>query len=155
MFDSIHLRMAMDVDAGAISRLIVSYSPVAPGTPGWEPFFHSISRTGILERLAQPEYCFVVAVQDGQVAGVIAMRANEQVVFLFVQQECHGLGVGRKLWDKMQAQALERGHPGPFFVNADPRAVAFYERLGFVVSGDAMLSLGIACIPMKHGGEGH
>lgn len=153
MFDSIHLRMAMDADADAISRLIVSYSPVAAGTPGWEPFFHSISRAGILERLAQPEYCFVVAVQNEQVAGVIAMRASQHVTFLFVQQECHGQGVGRKLWHKMRAQALELGHSGPFFVNADPRAVPFYERLGFVVSGDTKLSLGIACVPMTHGGE--
>ena len=152
MSDSIHLRMATGVDADAISRLIVPYSPVAPGTPGWEPFFHSISRTGIEERMAQPEYCFFVAVQDEEVAGVIATRDDQHITFFFVQQLCHGKGVGRQLWTKMRTQALERGYAGPFFVNADPRAVPFYERLGFIVSGDPTLSLGIPCIPMSHAG---
>jgi GNAT superfamily N-acetyltransferase len=143
-----HLRLAIESDADAISNLIVSHSPVAPGTPGWEPFFYSISTDGILERLAQPDHCFVVAVQDGAVAGVIATRDHQHVTFFFVQQLCHGKGIGRQLWDTMQVLALEKGHAGPFFVNADPRAVPFYERLGFVVSGDQKLSLGIACIPM-------
>lgn len=148
MVDGTHLRLAIDADAHAISDLIAPHSPVAPGAPGWEAFLYSISCAGILERLSQPGHCFVVAVEDGAVVGVIAIRSWRNISLFFVRQQYHGKGVGRKLWGKMLALALENGHAGPFFVNADPRAVAFYERLGFVVNGDQTLSHGIACIPM-------
>lgn len=149
MSDTLHLRPAVPADADAISGLITSYSPFPPGAPGSAAFFRSISGPAILERLAEPDYRFVVALDDERaIAGVIAMRGGRHIAFFFVQRRWHGKGVGRRLWDQMVALAAEGGHPGPFFVNADPRAVPFYERLGFAVSGAQTLSLGVACIPM-------
>lgn len=142
------LRPAIDADADAISALITSYSPFAPGTPGREPFFESISRAAMRERLAQPGYRFVVALQDDELVGVIALRGGRQVAFFFVREDSHGKGVGRRLWDAMLALAREAGHAGPYGVNADLLAVPFYERLGFVVSGEQTQSLGVPCIPM-------
>lgn len=142
-------RPAMPADAGAISRLITSYSPFAPGTPGRDAFFHSISAQGILERLARPEYRFLVALREGEIAGVISMRDWRHVAFLFVDQASHGQGIGRALWDDMRALALAAGHAGPFLVNADLNAVPFYQRLGFAVCGGQAQSLGVACMPMS------
>lgn len=151
MSDTFQLRPAVPADADAISRLITSFSPFAPGTPGREAFFCSISCAGIGERLADPDYRFVVAADgDGAIAGVIALRGGQHVAFFFVQRRCHGMGVGRRLWNMLQAVAVKRGHAGPFFVNADVLAVPFYERLGFAVSGAQTLSLGVPCIPMMY-----
>jgi GNAT superfamily N-acetyltransferase len=148
MTDFPQLRPAMAADADAISQLITSYSPFAPGTPGREAFFYSISSAGILERLDDPAYRFVVADDAGAMAGVIAMRGGQHVAFFFVHQQYHGKGLGRRMWGKMLALALEGGKAGPYFVNADLLAVPFYERLGFAVSGAQTLSLGVPCVPM-------
>lgn len=55
---------------------------------------------------------------------------------LFVEPDSMGLGVGRLLVGDVAARAIATG-ANRVNVTANPRAVGFYERLGFRVTGEA------------------
>jgi GNAT superfamily N-acetyltransferase len=143
------MRPATEDDAAAISLLICSYSPFAPGTPDAEAFLYSISEAGVRERLRDPEHRFLVVMEEGALAGVASLHKDGKIGVFFVARQHHGRGVGRQLWDALYAGAALQGDAGPFRVNADPQAVPFYEQLGFRISGPQTTSLGVACIPMQ------
>jgi putative acetyltransferase len=72
---------------------------------------------------------WVAEVQD-QLVGFIALL-GENVGGLFVDPAHQGRGIGRRLLD--HARDLRRGHLTVEVFAANPRALAFYERYGFVL----------------------
>ena len=58
-----------------------------------------------------------------------------EIYDLFVEPDAMGLGVGRRLWDKLEAVA--RGMAvAAIGIDADPNAVGFYEHMGARVIGE-------------------
>ena len=55
---------------------------------------------------------------------------------LFVEPDSMGLGVGRLLVEDVAARAATEG-ANRVMVTANPRALGFYERLGFRITGEA------------------
>ena len=62
---------------------------------------------------------------------------------LFVEPERMRTGIGRRLVDDAKRIARERG-ASRIDVVANPQAVAFYERVGFVTTGEAATRFGLA-----------
>ncbi len=62
---------------------------------------------------------------------------------LFVEPDSMRLGVGRLLVEDLAARAMREG-ASRVMVTANPRALGFYERLGFRISGAASTQFGPA-----------
>ncbi len=75
----------------------------------------------------------------GRVLGFFDLRpeaGTAEVEALFVEPDCQGAGVGRALWDKLEARAAALG-TRRIGVDSDPAAVPFYLRMGMEPAGEA------------------
>ncbi|RZJ15296.1 MAG: GNAT family N-acetyltransferase [Acidovorax sp.] len=143
------IRPATTGDAAAISRLILSlarFFTVDPGGRGAEDFLLSLQPDAVAARLASASFKTWVAVADGSdVAGVIVVRGGHHIFHLFVAEAFQAQGGARALW----RHVLPHLPPGArVTVNATLFAHGFYERMGFVATGPAVQTAGIAFIPM-------
>jgi GNAT superfamily N-acetyltransferase len=88
-----------------------------------------------------------VAEQSGVVVGfAVLLEPTEGVCELdglFVEPGSMGTGVGRRLIDDAIRIATERG-ASRIEVDANPQAVGFYERMGFIALGEARTRFGPA-----------
>lgn len=94
-------------------------------------------------------YRYHVAEEDGELAGVIAIRDNCHLYHLFVSERFQGRGLARRLWTLAKAVCLDAGNPGVFTVNSSCYAVGVYEKFGFVRQSEAIDISGVISIPMK------
>ncbi|MDV7104894.1 GNAT family N-acetyltransferase [Vibrio sp. TH_r3] len=87
----------------------------------------------------------VKAVIDGQIVGYGAFRNGNYLTHLFVSKSCQGYGIGKALLTYLlnNTAAIEVN------LRSSVNAVSFYERNGFVVSGDESELNGIRFIPMR------
>jgi GNAT superfamily N-acetyltransferase len=145
------VRVASPADAKRIGALIQALSKpflVSPSGEGAEPFLASIGEAAIEGYISSPNFVYLVADCEGELAGVVALRDNSHLFHLFVAQRFQGRGWGRQLWQVVESAARQAGNPGRFTVNSSLNAVPVYERFGFVVSGPAVQTHGIAFQPM-------
>jgi N-acetylglutamate synthase-like GNAT family acetyltransferase len=88
-----------------------------------------------------------VAEQDGAIAGFAALLAPDagacELDGLFVEPDRMRHGVGRRLIEDARRIAGQKGATR-IDVVANPQAVAFYERVGFVRTGEAETQFGPA-----------
>jgi N-acetylglutamate synthase-like GNAT family acetyltransferase len=88
-----------------------------------------------------------VAEQDGVVVGFSALLERRgdacELDGLFVEPGRMRTGIGRRLLEDAQRTARERGATR-IEVVANPQAVAFYEAVGFIRSGEAQTRFGPA-----------
>jgi ribosomal protein S18 acetylase RimI-like enzyme len=94
-------------------------------------------------------YRYHVAEEDGELAGVAAVRDNSHLYHLFVSERFQGQGLARRLWEIAKTASLSAGNPGVFTVNSSRYAVSMYENFGFVRQSEEVNCLGVICIPMK------
>lgn len=147
-----HIRPATPADAAAISALILGVSPsftLRPDGEGAEVFLATLTPEAIGGCLASPDYAYLVAEEDGALAGLVGMRESRHLYHLFVAPAFQGRGLSRRLWEAAMAAALRAGNPGEFTVNSSPYAVPIYERFGFVPTHPRIEQHGIAWVPMK------
>lgn len=94
-------------------------------------------------RATYPDAEFLVVEVDGEPAGRLSVNRSitDLVVIDIALLPAHrGRGVGTELMQRLLADARQRGVPVRLHVDvANPRAEAFYQRLGFRVVGDAGL----------------
>lgn len=147
-----HIRPATPDDAECISALIVRLSPtftLHPDGAGAEEFFAKVTPQVIREYLASPEYAYLVAEEEGSLAGVVGVRGNGHLFHLFVEPALQGRGLSRRLWEMAMDAALRAGNPGEFTVNSSLYAEPIYRRYGFVPTGPRVETDGIAFVPMR------
>lgn len=147
-----HIRPATVGDAAVISALILGVSrffTLHPDGEGAEAFLATVSAEAIGGYLASPAYAYLVAEEEGVLAGVVAVRDNTHLYHLFVAPAFHGRGLARQLWGAARDAALRAGNPGEFTVNSSIYAIPVYERFGFVPTGPRLEQNGIAFLPMK------
>ncbi|TWI62148.1 acetyltransferase (GNAT) family protein [Pseudoduganella lurida] len=150
--DNLTFRPATPEDAPAIAALIMALMPFLtqhPSGKGAEQFMASVGIDGQRRYLAQERYRYHVAMEDGLLAGIVAMRDNAHLFHLFVSESLHGKGLGRRLWELARDEAIALGNPGSFTVNAAVRVMAMYRHLGFVPEGEPVAHDGIVDVPMR------
>jgi len=99
-----------------------------------------------LRKLIRERNRFLIARHQGELAGAVAMREEDQHVFLlFVAGQFRHLGLGKKLMDQLVStiQGEKR-----ISLNSSLYARAFYERLGLTATGPVENKKGVAFIPM-------
>ena len=147
-----HIRPATPEDAAAISALVMGVSPsftLRPDGEGAEIFLATLTPGAFGGYLSSPDYAYLVAEEDGALAGVIGIRENRHLFHLFVAAAFQGRGLSRRLWETARDAALRAGNPGEFTVNSSMYAVPVYERFGFVPTDPRVEQHGIAWLPMK------
>ena len=153
---SLVLRPATPDDAPAIAALVRPLAQafvVDPQSDEAAPFWASVDEAGQRRYLASDRYRYTVALEaDGALAGFIALRDGRHLFHLFVAPAWQRQGLATRLWQHGRAQALASpGLPQPavFTLNASLPAVGFYQRLGFMAEGDAVIANGIRFQPMR------
>ena len=149
---SLEIRLAHPDDAAAIAALVcalASYALADPSRPeDAADFFAGITETSFDALLRDPRFRFHVAVDHDELVAIVAMRDDTHLYHLFVAEDRHGQGLGKRLWHVAKDDTMARGHDGPFTVNASLWAVPVYERFGFVPTDTVQTANGVAFVPM-------
>ncbi len=85
----------------------------------------------------------LLATGNGLVVGFIAFKRGNHLSLLFVRKEFAGQGIGRELFTRCSVDLDE------ITVNSSDLAVGFYQRVGFIQTGDRFFNNGIWATPMK------
>ena len=122
---------------------------LSPDGAGAEPFLESISEPAIRGYVSANNFLYLVAEDEGELAGVIALRDNSHIYHLFVALPHQRKGLGRSLWLLVKQAALQGGNGGRFTINSSLNAVPVYERFGFIPIGPKVEKHGVAFMPMQ------
>jgi GNAT superfamily N-acetyltransferase len=115
---------------------------------GVESFQDFITDTMLHRMFVIGAYQLFGAYQDGKMVGMISLRNETHISLLFVDENYHRHGIGRRLIDYVSEYVHnEEGHH-MLTVNAAPYATGFYHRIGFVDTGTVQESDGITYTPM-------
>ena len=88
---------------------------------------------------------FYGATHNQELIGVIATRNNgNHIALLFVKEEYHKQGIGRKLFQTV----LDLSTENKMTVNSSPYAIGFYRKVGFLPDRDEQVIDGIRFTPM-------
>lgn len=146
------IRAATPDDAQRIGTLVrelaVKYITHEFSEEGAGRLLESMSEAAIRSYL-ESGYRYHLAEENGELAGVIAIRDNCHLYHLFVSERFQGRGLARRLWEVARAVCLDAGNPGVFTVNSSRYAVGLYEKFGFVRQSEAVDISGVISIPMK------
>ncbi|MBD2356108.1 GNAT family N-acetyltransferase [Tolypothrix sp. FACHB-123] len=85
----------------------------------------------------------LIAIENQIVVGFIAFRRGNHLSLFFVRRDFAGKGIGRELFTRC-SNGLDK-----ITVNSSDLAVGFYQKLGFIQSGDRFFKNGVWATPMK------
>ena len=154
MRSSVIIRRATIEDTGPISELLTALAEeFIVGDLPEEGQLHlraHLEAGQMGTRLASPEYRFLVAEDGDAIAGVVAIRGNAHLHYLFVAKALQRTGLARQLWEVARDDAIRTGNSsGRFTVNASRYAVPAYERLDFRCLGPVQQANGVQYQPME------
>jgi GNAT superfamily N-acetyltransferase len=92
----------------------------------------------------EDRFLSVKAVSDGRLLGFAALRDGNYLTHLFVSQSSQGLGLGRQLLNFL----LSTTDVKEVSLRSSVNAAGFYERNGFVATGEETEFNGIRFVPM-------
>ena len=147
----VQYRRATEDDAADLSALLrtVAARFVVPdfAAAAGERFLAETGPEAIVELQRAGGFCFS-ADAGNDCVGMIGVRDNSHIKYLFVAGDWHGRGIGRQLVALAVAEMRGNGHAGPVTVNASDFAIEVYRRLGFRVVAPREERNGIVSTPM-------
>lgn len=115
---------------------------------GVKEFYDFISDNNIYKMFLIGEYRLWVAELDGEIVGMISVRARHHISLLFVDEKFHRHGIGRDLIYTVADFVSE--HKENFVtVNASPYGVDFYHAVGFKDTREEYIDSGMRITPMR------
>ncbi len=132
-----NIRLARPAEAAVVTSL--AYRSKASN--GYDAAFMAACRAELTfdaRSLARGE-TWLCADAAGRILGFFDLRREgetAELTALFVEPDCKGRGVGRALWETLEARAAALG-AGRTRVDSDPAAVPFYLRMGLEPAGEA------------------
>lgn len=147
-------RPALVDDAGHISDLMTGLAAdfITPefSDEGRDHLLAQFTVPRMAARLSSDDYRFHVAEDGAVLAGVVAIRGNTHLCYLFTARAYQRAGLARRLWVLARDEAVRAGNTnGRFTVNASRFAVLAYERLGFRRAGERQEVDGVRFQPME------
>ena len=110
-----------------------------------------IENDSFKEGIRQGIFKMLVAVDNGDIVGVMTLRNESHIMLAFVQKEYHKQGIGRTLFiHALQEICTTNDSISAITVNSSPYGVGFYEKLGFDATEKEQEKHGIRYIPMKY-----
>ncbi|MDJ0473037.1 GNAT family N-acetyltransferase [Pantoea eucalypti] len=136
------IRAAIESDATGISELIHSVSikcnfSEAEPCPHW--FIESIKPDVLKPLIVADDYLWLIAVERGEVTGVLTLFEGNLVKYFFVHPKFHRQGVARALWQQVAPMLRSE-----ISVRSSLFAVPFYEKLGFKRVGEVKFFNGVS-----------
>ncbi len=111
---------------------------------GWtQEYLDSLTEESFLEQLKAEKkegwVCYLHTTKDVPDAMVSVSHKTGQVEHLFVAEAARGKGIGQKVLDFARKKLEEHEHPTLTVLNTNSRAIALYWRMGWRVTGKAMI----------------
>ncbi len=102
-----------------------------------------VSVRGSIETIASESHSqiYLIACINDTIVGIAAVKDNE-VAKLFVDPECHSLGIGEKLFNVAQKIIVENGYNEMIAGVIAQSAIGFYEKMGMFKYGEKELNTG-------------
>jgi GNAT superfamily N-acetyltransferase len=148
----LRMRLAHADDAPAIARLArrVARRWIMPGQPPVAALaLDDALSARVIRAKIQVGQRFHLAFVGDALAGIAAVRNDNHVFQFFVGTRHQGRGIGRRLWNRLRADAIRRAGTRVFTLNAAAGAVPIYLRLGFLHNRHAPPPQGkIIAVPM-------
>lgn len=117
-------------------------------SPGGAAHFRAYAEA-LPERISSENHFALVAVDDGELVGIIELRDCHHCTLFFVKARFHGQGIGRWLFEEAVAHARAKvPHLSSVEVHSSPYAVPVYRKLGFKNTDTLQDSDGIIYQPM-------
>lgn len=152
----ISIRKGKKQDAAQVSSLLLELSKEFIvgefSESGKQHFLGEFTVEKIAEKMSADNFRFHLAEDNGGLIGVVAVRDNKHLYYLFVAKSHQKQGLSRALLERAKSESLPFNDSGVFTVNASNYAVKAYERLGFVLKGTTQETNGVLYIPMETGG---
>lgn len=149
---SITIRKAKMSDSKTISDLITRNAQSLLQddfeNDGLDFFLNTVNHRAIKDYMEQG-FSYLVAQQEDDIVGVIAMKDYSHMFHLFVDKVHHNKGIAKQLWQAIYEQSLERGNRGTFTLNSTSYALPVYERWGFLTTDEQQSRHGIRYTPMQ------
>lgn len=150
---TISYRMLKPGEESAVASLVIDVFNefVAPlfAEEGIEEFNRYTSAEDIAGRIDNGNMLLVAEAED-EIVGIIEVRENNHVGWLFVDKRFQRTGVGRHLLKRAVELCRQRDHTvNRIPVNSSPNAVAAYRRFGFHAIEDEKTVNGIRHTPME------
>ena len=115
---------------------------------GVKEFYDFISDNGIYKMFLIGEYRLWVAKLEGEIVGMISVRAKRHISLLFVDDKHQRMGIGRDLVYTAAEYMNENGEKFAT-VNASPYGVPFYHAIGFKDTREEYVDSGMRITPMR------
>lgn len=149
---SVEIRDMVDSDRDSVCQLILDLFDEFIG-PGYSERgcrrFHRGTHKQVRRDYWQEGGFRKLAFSDGELIGVIGVRDNTHVHWLWVRRDWHRRGVARLLMRiAVDTILLRTPQADRLTLNASPYAVEAYKRLGFRAAGHEHINKGIVSTPM-------
>lgn len=134
------LKEEMEAALDLVWRVFLEYEAPNYSEEGIKEFKRSIDDLSWIE-----ERDFYGAYEDNKILGVIATKDFSHIALFFVDGKYHKQGIGRKLYNKVEAL----NDKAFFTVNSSPYAHEVYKHLGFIDTDVEQCVSGLKFYPMK------
>lgn len=153
MQDEIVIRKAVMADweetMAMAWRTFLKFEAKDYGIEGVDNFRNFISDPLLRRMFLLGTYHMYVAVHRSKIIGMVSLRDKNHISLLFVDEEYHKRGIGRKLIDTMGTFAKEEYGKEEITVNAAPYGLGFYKKIGFISTSPLLTNGGISYTSMK------
>lgn len=153
--DELEIRPAHVADADATIALVLRTFDefIAPdySEEGVATFYAAITADNLVAAIDDGDI-ILLGLVDGILAGVVRVRDQTHISWLYVDKPYQSRGIGRQLITTAASQIGVR-HPEATMVtlSSSPFALPIYRRLGFEVAGKETTKDGIRMTPMSAG----
>lgn len=130
----IHIRPAHPTEADQLTRIVVAAKRHWGYSTALLQLWHNDLTITAAQIVRQPTYVAVVREVPVAVGMLGAHPDGIKLVHLWVRPDLIGSGVGRQLFTHL-CQIARTGGFSQVYIEADPHAVGFYERMGAVQIG--------------------
>lgn len=130
-------------------RTFMKFESADYGLEGVENFKNFISDPLLRRMFLLGTYHMFVATCGEKIVGMVSLRDKNHISLLFVDEEYHKQGIGRRLIDTIGAFSKEEYGKEEITVNASPFGLEFYKKIGFCITSPLLCNGGIKYTSMR------
>ena len=133
-----------------IVRIFHEHVAPAYSDKGIDKFLNMVSPAALLEANEGESSFVIVARQNDNPIGMLAVIQESHVGLIFVDTQHQGKGIGKSLIDEAIKICKERNpRLTAITVSSSPNSITFYEGIGFTAEGDEVNEGGMRYTPMR------
>lgn len=130
-------------------RTFLKFEAKDYGKEGVDSFRDFLSDAMMRRMFLMGEYPVFIALDGKKQVGMISLRNKKHISLLFVEEEYHRRGIGRRLIKSIEEYIRQEYRGRMMTVNASPYAVGFYHQIGFEDVAPELAKDGIIYTPME------